>query len=189
MVPMTKFNIAQINICTEAEGPGRRLAIWFQGCDQNCPNCCNPLMRKIAVANIMSLETLSDLILHSKNTYNIEGVTYIGGEPTLQSALPLLTRNIKVMGLGVIAFTGHIYENVKNVLQGCDLVIDGPYLESQKSSSRRIIGSDNQRLLFITKRYLNFESWFYSNIAAGDINVTDSSIVYNGNYHSELKIN
>ena len=145
-------------------------------------------MRKLTVANIISLEELSDLILHSKNAYNIEGVTYIGGEPTLQSALPLLTHNIKVMGLGVIAFTGHIYEDVSNELQGCDLVIDGPYLESKKSLSRRIIGSDNQRLLFITKRYLNFESWFYSNIIVGDINVTDSSIVYNGNYQSELTV-
>ena len=185
---MAKFNIAQINLCTEAEGPGRRLAIWFQGCDQNCPNCCNPLMRSITVANIMCLEELSNLILYSKKKYDIEGVTYIGGEPTLQSALPLLTHNIKVMGLGIIAFTGHIYEDVKNVLRECDLVIDGPYLESQKSSSRRIIGSDNQRLLFITKRYLNFESWFYSNITAGDINLTDSSMVYNGNYQSELDV-
>lgn len=178
---MAKFNIAEINMCTEAEGPGRRLAVWFQGCDLNCPNCCNPTMRRLTVSHILSLEELSDLILRSKRDCGIEGVTYIGGEPTLQSALPLLTQRIKDMNLGIIAFTGHVYEEVASILMGCDLVIDGPYIDAQKSSSRRIIGSDNQRLLFLTGRYKENESWFYSDVAEGEINVTDSSIVYNGN--------
>src|SRR5204863_7524385 len=29
---------------TEAEGPGRRLALWAQGCTIRCPGCCNPEM-------------------------------------------------------------------------------------------------------------------------------------------------
>ena len=35
---------AQIVPCTEAEGPGARFALWFQGCPLRCPGCCNPEM-------------------------------------------------------------------------------------------------------------------------------------------------
>ena len=34
-----RLQVAQIVSCTEAEGPGRRLALWFQGCPLRCPGC------------------------------------------------------------------------------------------------------------------------------------------------------
>ena len=37
-----RLQVAQIVPCTEAEGPGRRFALWFQGCPLRCPGCCNP---------------------------------------------------------------------------------------------------------------------------------------------------
>ncbi|HEY8504811.1 MAG TPA: 4Fe-4S cluster-binding domain-containing protein, partial [Gemmataceae bacterium] len=36
------LSIAQTVACTEAEGPGKRFAVWFQGCPLRCPGCCNP---------------------------------------------------------------------------------------------------------------------------------------------------
>ena len=36
------MQIAQVVPCTEAEGPGKRFAVWFQGCPLRCPGCCNP---------------------------------------------------------------------------------------------------------------------------------------------------
>ncbi|MFM7150626.1 MAG: 4Fe-4S cluster-binding domain-containing protein, partial [Gemmataceae bacterium] len=38
------LSIAQTVPFTEAEGPGKRFAIWFQGCPFRCPGCCNPEM-------------------------------------------------------------------------------------------------------------------------------------------------
>ncbi len=180
---MQSFNMAEINLCTESEGPGKRLAIWFQGCNIDCKGCCNEKMRDLTLAHIMSLQDLLALISRAKAEHNIEGVTYLGGEPTLQQSLPLLTAGIRDMNLGVIAFTGRLYEDVASVLAGCDLVVDGPYIESKKSSSRRIVGSDNQRLLFLTERYKDSSAWFYTNIGSGDFNIIDDFIVYNGSYH------
>ena len=34
--------IADIVVETVVEGPGKRLAIWVQGCEIRCPGCCNP---------------------------------------------------------------------------------------------------------------------------------------------------
>ena len=56
----------------------------------------------------MTLEELTRVISDAKEKYAIEGVTYSGGEPTLQQNLPELTAAIQNMGLGVIAFTGHL---------------------------------------------------------------------------------
>jgi len=41
-MPELTLQVAQIVPCTEAEGPGRRFALWFQGCPLRCPGCCNP---------------------------------------------------------------------------------------------------------------------------------------------------
>src|ERR1700677_380389 len=40
--------VAQIVAMTEAEGPGRRFALWFQGCPLRCAGCCNPEMLPFA---------------------------------------------------------------------------------------------------------------------------------------------
>ena len=41
-MPERVLSVAQIVSCTEAEGPGKRFALWFQGCPLRCPGCCNP---------------------------------------------------------------------------------------------------------------------------------------------------
>jgi anaerobic ribonucleoside-triphosphate reductase activating protein len=38
------LRVATIADDTEAEGPGRRWAIWLQGCPIRCAGCCNPEM-------------------------------------------------------------------------------------------------------------------------------------------------
>ena len=72
---MTKFNVASINTCTEAEGPYKRLCIWFQGCNIHCPGCCNPDYQPFEARHIMSLEELMAVIKEAKTRFEIEGVT------------------------------------------------------------------------------------------------------------------
>ena len=84
---LIKFNVALINTCTEAEGPFKRMAIWFQGCNIKCKECCNPELQEMKPAHIMTLEAILDIAKKSKIDNGIEGVTFLGGEPTLQSHL------------------------------------------------------------------------------------------------------
>lgn len=178
---MSLFNIAVINTCTEAEGPYKRVAIWFQGCLVGCPGCCNPDLIPLSPKRMLSTEQLVNIIVEAKLAHQIEGVTYLGGEPTMQRALPELTARIKALGLGVIAFTGCVYENVADLLEGCDMVIDGPFISSQNSLNRKIIGSDNQRIIHITDRYKKSEGWFYDSASlVEEVNICDYSISYNG---------
>lgn len=177
---MIKFNVASINKCTEVEGPFKRLCIWFQGCDIHCKGCCNPDYQAFAVRNLMTLDELVAVIKDAKEKYGIEGVTYSGGEPTLQQNLPVLTSKIKELGLGVISFTGHLYEQVEEQLGGCDMVLDGAFDESKLETKRKILGSTNQRILCLTDRYKNCVEWFLTPTTKSiEINV-GSTIFANG---------
>ena len=177
---MIKFNIASINRCTETEGPYKRLAIWFQGCNIGCRGCCNPDYRPIVPKHILALDELIEIISQAQKELGIEGVTYLGGEPTLQQGLPLLTSDIKKIGLGVIAFTGRKYEDVIGILSGCDLVLDGAYKQYKPDKERRLLGSVNQRILHLTERYKNVDDWFKSTgIKAVEVHV-GNMILANG---------
>lgn len=179
---MIKFNVASINSCTEAEGPYKRLCIWFQGCNIRCPGCCNPDYQAFEARHIMSLEELVDVIKEAKVQFGIEGVTYSGGEPTLQQGLPHLTQKIKSLGLGVISFTGHRYEDVTDILRGCDMVLDGAFEQSNPETERKLIGSANQRILLLSDRYKNDVVWFRSSgMKAVEVNV-GNVILANGDF-------
>lgn len=177
---MTKFNVASINCCTEVEGPHKRLTVWFQGCNIHCKGCCNPDFQPIIPKHIMSLNQLIKIIEEARDKFGIEGVTYSGGEPTLQQNLPQLTDGIHNLGLGVISFTGRRFEDVKDILCGCDVVIDGAYIEEKRDTKRRILGSTNQRIICLTDRYPDCESWFAdSSQKTIEVNIADF-IVANG---------
>jgi anaerobic ribonucleoside-triphosphate reductase activating protein len=78
----------------------------------------------------------------------------------LQQNLPELTKAIQELGLGVISFTGHLYEQVREQLEGCDMVLDGAFEELKLEAKRKILGSTNQRILCLTDRYKNCIDWF-----------------------------
>lgn len=177
---MIKFNIASINCCTEIEGPNKRLTIWFQGCTLHCKGCCNPDYQALEPRNILTLDELMKIIIDSKEKYGIDGITYSGGEPTLQKNLKQLTDEIHKIGLGVISFTGRRYEEVQSTLGNCDVVLDGAFIEEQKEARRKVLGSTNQRVIVLTNRYPDCEKWFFDNGSKTvEINITDK-IIANG---------
>ena len=160
---MIKFNVASINKCTEVEGPFKRLCIWFQGCNIHCKGCCNPDYQQLVPKNLMTLDEIISIIKEAQNEFGIEGVTFSGGEPSLQQNLPILTSKLKELELGVISFTGHNYEDVKDCFVGCDVVLDGAYKENERETKRRLLGSKNQRIICLTERYKDcIDTWFNS---------------------------
>ena len=128
----------------------------------------------------MKMSEIISVMKDSQKRFGIEGVTYLGGEPTQQKSLQLLTLEIKKLGLGVICFTGRLFEEVKELLGGCDMVIDGAFDRDLIDTKKRIIGSTNQRIIHLSERYINDEHWFYEELIQGDLNVTEFGVLYNG---------
>lgn len=178
------FNIAAINQCTEAEGPFKRLAIWFQGCNIQCAGCCNPKLFSLKKANVISLDELIEIIKEAKHNFEIEGVTFLGGEPTMQQGLAKLSKAIQKLGLGILLFTGRLYEELpEELVKSVDLIIDGQFEKDNIDNERNLIGSKNQRLICISNRYRNSLDWFFSirpkkvEINISDIIITSGDVL------------
>ncbi|MDD7619164.1 MAG: 4Fe-4S cluster-binding domain-containing protein [Bacillales bacterium] len=177
----SNFNVAHIKLCTRTEGPFKRCCIWFQGCDLKCPGCCNESLQPLIPNHIMGLDELMGVILQARADFGIEGITLSGGEPLLQKGLPLLLKAVHEAGLGTIVFTGRYLSSVDpTVLRHVDLLIDGPFLEDNRDSSRVLLGSTNKGLHFLTDRYKQQESYFNNPVAIEEIALGPEYFFING---------
>jgi anaerobic ribonucleoside-triphosphate reductase activating protein len=127
---------------TRAEGPGNRACLWVQGCPIRCPGCFNPGTWPKNGGYEAAVEEMETRIL---NVSNIEGVTFLGGEPFEQAeALADLGRRMRRVGLSVMTFTGYVLEDIlKSSRQGwhdsldvTDLLLDGPYIRDLTDTGR-----------------------------------------------------
>ncbi|MCI9127337.1 MAG: radical SAM protein [Eubacterium sp.] len=159
---MAYLNLASIRLCTESEGPGKRLAIWVQGCERRCPGCCNFDMQEIRKNIIVDAEDLIELIQKSMSSEKIEGLSFIGGEPMLQAeGLSEVAKWAHSVGLTVLVFTGYLYKeliemknrSVDKLISNVDILVDGPFIQELYDDERDWIGSKNQAVHFLTKAY------------------------------------
>lgn len=148
---------------TRAEGPGNRACLWVQGCPLRCSGCFNPGTWSKDGGHQVTVEEMESRILAIPD---IEGVTFLGGEPFEQAeALANLGHRVQEAGLSVMTFTGHILEDIlKSSRQGwhdllgvTDLLLDGPYIRDLMDTTRPWVGSSNQRYHFLTSRYRHLE--------------------------------
>ncbi len=149
---------------TKVEGPGRRACLWVQGCPIRCKGCAVPWTWSAAGGEEVEVIDLADLILGGPE---IEGVTFLGGEPFEQAgALAELGQTLQNAGLSVMTFTGYLLEDLdrperpecQHLIRVTDLLVDGPFREDLVDLSRPWVGSSNQRYHFLSGRYRNLES-------------------------------
>lgn len=151
---------------TTSEGPGKRACIWVQGCPIHCKGCGVPWTWNPNKGTLTSIDSLWEEILKSKDEHDIEGITFLGGEPFEQAeALGILAKRAQEIGLSVMTFSGYYKEQLaelnktgwEELLHATDLFIDGPYDVNKPDRERPWIGSTNQRIHFLTNRYLSIE--------------------------------
>ena len=152
-----KLRVFNILKNTKVEGPETRYCIWVQGCSRHCKGCqaVHTWSHSGGV-----LYNVKDIIADIKKQKNIEGVTFLGGEPFEQAeALGIIAKAVKKEGLGVLCFTGGLLEELqkkeenKILLENIDLLIDGAFEADKVDYSRPWCGSTNQRYHFLTNRY------------------------------------
>ncbi|MBS7348743.1 MAG: radical SAM protein [Comamonas sp.] len=150
--------------CTEAEGPGRRAALWVQGCNKRCRGCCNPAYLQLAERDLVSASSVLDWLKNAHHAHDLEGVTFLGGEPMLQAqGLAFVAQGAQSLGLSVMVFSGYTKSELDvlrlpgadQLLRYTDLLVDGPYEANLPEHSRRWAGSTNQQFHYLTARYDN----------------------------------
>lgn len=145
------MRIAHIVPDTEAEGPGRRFALWTQGCALRCKGCCNPELFGAGGTEV----SVDELLARIAATPGIEGISLLGGEPTEQPDLDALCAGVQALGLTVMLYSGHTRAELdeRKLLDHVDLLVDGRFDVHQRSDRRRWIGSENQQLHRLTDAY------------------------------------
>ena len=165
---MGRLNLADWIDCTEVEGPGKRFALWVQGCTLRCPGCCNAHMFELVPNRVVDTDAVLKWVFKSQVEHNIEGVTFLGGEPMLQAqGLSIVAARCREHGLSVMVFSGYTLEFLKNepmsgvlaLLEHTDILVDGPFIAEQLESRRNWAGSANQRFHFLTDRYSSGIEW------------------------------
>jgi anaerobic ribonucleoside-triphosphate reductase activating protein len=158
----SSLNVAVVVPCTEAEGPGRRYALWVQGCSLRCAGCCNPEMLPFVERTRRSAADVVADVLAARDAHDVEGISLLGGEPTRQAGpLADVAAAVQAAGLSVMVYSGYTLaelhaegdDDVRRLLTHTDLLVDGRYDEKRRTTARRFIGSDNQVLHFLSTRY------------------------------------
>ena len=181
------MQIAQVVPCTEAEGPGKRFAVWFQGCPLRCPGCCNPEFLPFKGGQTKTASEMMEWMTRTRDESGIEGITFLGGEPFAHAVSAVaLARTAKQLDLSVMVFSGYLLEDLRakaepeiaELIGLTDILVDGPYDRDKPDTERRWIGSTNQRIHFLTDRYQFDEQWRKKNTL--EIRVVGREISVNG---------
>jgi anaerobic ribonucleoside-triphosphate reductase activating protein len=181
------LSVAQIVPYTEAEGPGVRFALWFQGCPLRCPGCCNPEMLPFEGGSQMTAAEVLTQLDEARERHGVEGITFLGGEPTAHAAgAVVLARAVRGRGMTVMLFSGFTIEELRErpdpdlheLIDLTEILVDGPYVREMPDDERRWIGSTNQRIHFLTDRYHYDEQWKRRNTL--EIRLQDGQLTVNG---------
>ncbi len=134
------------------DGPGIRTTIFCQGCPHHCPGCHNPETWEFGKGTYYEPEAVLNII---RGNPLCKGVTFSGGEPFAQAAeMAELGRLLKEEGYEVASYSGYTFEQLlegtdeqRELLDTVDVLIDGPFILSERSLDLNFRGSRNQRIL------------------------------------------
>ncbi|MBX7102777.1 MAG: radical SAM protein [Gemmataceae bacterium] len=178
------LRVAHVAPDTEAEGPGRRFAVWFQGCPLRCPGCCNPEMLPFEGGRGVEVDDLVNQLARE----SVEGISLLGGEPFAHApGAAEFAARARALGLSVMVYSGYTLAELRadsspgvgELLALTDILVDGPYDRSRPDSRRRWVGSENQVVHFFTDRYSpGDECWKRPNTL--ELRLVDGTLSVNG---------
>lgn len=140
------------------DGPGIRLTVFVQGCPHHCKGCHNPGTWDFNGGTLIDTD---EIIAMMDANPLLDGITLSGGEPINQiDACSQLAKAALDRGLSVWLYTGFTWEKLtadwlaywtEDLLPLVDVLVDGPYIESQRTLELPWRGSRNQRLIDVQK--------------------------------------
>lgn len=163
------MNYLSITPCDIANGQGVRTVLWVSGCSLHCPGCHNPESHDRCAGKPFGEGAKKELFDALSKPY-IRGLTLSGGHPledyNLQDLFVLLMDIKKTfpdkdiwLYTGLILNPSDFVHNSKNlmhdlrasILQCCDVIVDGPFIQEQRDITLQFRGSTNQRIIDVAK--------------------------------------
>ena len=136
-----------------ANGPGVRVSLFVSGCRNHCPGCFQPETWDFDYGDPFTKEAENEIMEALRPSW-IQGLSILGGDPmepeNQEALLPLLRRvREELPGKDIWLYTGYRLESVSSspLLTLVDVVVDGPFVETEKDISLAFRGSRNQRII------------------------------------------
>ncbi|MBO5907043.1 MAG: anaerobic ribonucleoside-triphosphate reductase activating protein [Clostridia bacterium] len=148
-----------------ANGEGVRVTLFVSGCRNRCKNCFQPQTWAFDYGSPFDEAALGEIIESLAPSY-VRGLTVLGGEPmepeNQRGLLPLLKRVKELYpSKNIWLYTGNLYEELvgevgshekclditAELLSFVDILVDGRFVEEEKSLGLRFRGSKNQRII------------------------------------------
>ena len=143
---------APLQTVSIVDGTGMRMVVWNQGCCMNCKGCHNPQTQSLDGGELVDLEIIKEDI--KKYSKYHKGITLSGGDPFLQPKQnKILADYAHSLGVDVWAYCGPTFEALKRnintleLLQSCDVLVDGPFVQELRDVTLTFRGSANQRII------------------------------------------
>ena len=143
-----------------AAAPGISVSFFTQGCPHKCKNCHNPETWDFDGGKEFTPQVL-DEICDALTANNIErSLSVLGGEPLCEENIFLTylvidTIKKRLPNTKIYLWTGYYYEQLLKrdnskiplILNTVDVLIDGPYIDSQRDVTLQMRGSANQSII------------------------------------------
>ena len=159
------MNYGTIKPTDIANGEGVRVSLFVSGCTHYCPGCFNYVTWDFNYGKPFTKET-EDEILNLLSRNYIDGLSLLGGEPMEPCNQRCLVNLVdrfkeKYPNKTLWIYTGYTYDEdlipggkaycgvTDRILDQCDVMVDGEFVESLKDISLKFRGSSNQRILNI----------------------------------------
>ena len=157
------MNYSGIKYCDIANGVGVRTVLFVSGCRNHCKDCFHPETWAFEHGNPFTKEVEEELLASLAPDY-VKGITLLGGdpfEPENQKALLPFMRRVwaEYPTKDVWAYTGYVLdkdlipggkcytEDTKELLEGIDVLVDGPFVTELYDITLKFKGSRNQRVI------------------------------------------
>ena len=158
--------VARILYPVNVLGPGKRIGIWFNGCNHHCPGCSNPELWELQERYKTTLQTLMRLVKHICDNQAVDVFTLTGGDPFTQAdALRQLLPELSKFSNDILVYTGFDYEEIllkyPELVSQIGVMIDGKYIQ-ERNNGAVLRGSDNQRIIILNDRLADKYSSYLS---------------------------
>lgn len=146
-----------------ANGPGVNVSFWVQGCKNHCKDCQNPETWSFTGGKEFTKDTLNNLFKALKANGINRNLSILGGEPLCPENIPITKYIIqqvkeKYPETKIYLWSGYYYDElIKNkeikeeIFPYLDILVDGPYINSQRDITLKWRGSHNQNIIYLKK--------------------------------------
>ncbi len=141
-----------------SNGPGIRTSVFVTGCTHKCKGCFNELYMDFDYGSDWT-EVQTNLVSKCMQEKEIAGLSLLGGEP-FQNTAPLIPIVRKIReelppDKTIWVYSGYTFEQLMadelkvELLELCDVLVDGKFVLELKNPRLKFRGSANQRILDI----------------------------------------